>query len=256
MNHVTLKLEETDALFVKDILIFEQEHVTGNTVLPFFADGFPGLVFHKSRDGQWVQPQNKKMPAGYLYGQTLHPIELHINGPYKIILVQLYPFVLNSFFGINTEEMNNECFDLIKLPAWAAIEPDLLASEDTTRQTQIILTFLRNLFASTKEQLDNLIMEALQIILNNNAQITVTELSNKLHVTLRTFERRFVKAVGISAKEFIQISRFHQSFGQLTKKQYSRISDIVYANGYSDQSHFIRVFKAFTGKTPRHFQLL
>jgi AraC-like DNA-binding protein len=28
---------------------------------------------------------------------------------------------------------------------------------------------------------------------------------------------------------------------------------VVYQNGYADQSHFIRVFKSFTGKTPGQF---
>jgi len=74
-----------------------------------------------------------------------------------------------------------------------------------------------------------------------------------LHLNERTFERRFVAAVGISAKQFSRIIQFQQSLEQLTVKDYTKLSDIVYSNGFADQSHFIRVFKAFTGKSPKKF---
>ena len=253
MNFIKQKPDQIDAIFVKNIFISEHDETVGKTVLPFFADGYPGLLFHITPGGQWVQPQNKKMPTSYLYGQTLHPVELHIDGAYKIIIFQLYPFVLRSFFGINVSDLNNKCFDLLSLTSWADIEPLLFATHDTKQQIRILMSYLRELFASKKEQLDSIVMEALQIILNSKAQIAVAELSNRLHVTLRTFERRFLKEVGISAKDFMQITRFQQSLEQLTEKDYTTLSDIVYANGYSDQSHFIRVVKAFTGKTPKCF---
>ena len=37
-------------------------------------------------------------------------------------------------------------------------------------------------------------------------------------------------------------------------KDYTTLTDIVYENGFADQSHFIKVFKAFTGKTPKAFK--
>jgi AraC-like DNA-binding protein len=59
--------------------------------------------------------------------------------------------------------------------------------------------------------------------------------------------------VGVTAKQFAKIIQFQQSLEQITVKDYSKLTDIVYANGFADQSHFIKVFKAFTGKTPLAF---
>lgn len=253
MQSASYHLDPTASLFVKQVMVFQQEDTAGATVLPFFADGYPGLLFHITPGGQRVLPQNKEMPVTYLHGQTLHPIELHMKGAYKIIVIRLFPFVLRSLFNINARDLNNNCYDLQNIPGWVRIEQELLDTDDTERQAAIIISFLKTIFISKKEQLDNTIVEALQIIFHSKAQITVADLCSKLHITPRTFERRFLKEVGISAKDFIQITRFQQSLEQLTGKDYSKLSDIVYANGFSDQSHFIRVFKAFTGKTPKHF---
>ena len=42
------------ALFVKDILVFEEKGDPEYTELLFFADGYPGLIFHSTPRGQWV----------------------------------------------------------------------------------------------------------------------------------------------------------------------------------------------------------
>ncbi|MGV3597476.1 MAG: helix-turn-helix domain-containing protein [Bacteroidota bacterium] len=241
------------ALFIKSILVFDEETSNATTVLPFFADGYPGLIFHITPNGQWVQPQNKKMPVGYLYGQTLKPIELHISGAYKIIAFQLYPFVLGSFFNVNSKHLTDECYDLRQLPGWVITEGKLLSTQNTGTQIEIIQAFLYKIFLDKKEHLDLTVAKALQEILSNRAQLTVKELSQKLNITVRTLERRFSCAVGISVKNFIQITKFQQSLEQLTVKDYKKLTDIVYNNGFADQSHFIRVFKAFTGKTPKSF---
>ena len=246
--------DKSIALFVKDILIFEETGDPTNTELPFFADGYPGLMFHITPKGQWVQPHNKKMPVSYLYGQTIHPVQLHIQGSYKILVFQFYPFVINSLFKVNAKDLNNGCYDLCQIPEWATLENTLVNLSDTEKQLKLISDFLYQTFNEQKKKLDLSIKDAIQIILSNKALISVMELSEKLHMTIRTLERRFSKEVGVSVKDFIQIIKFQQSFEQLSTKDYEKLSDIVYSNGFADQSHFIRVFKAFTGETPSKFK--
>ncbi|WP_257668958.1 helix-turn-helix domain-containing protein [Parapedobacter tibetensis] len=241
------------SILVKDIMVFEDVTTTSKTVLPFFADGLPGLMFHITPNGQWVQPHNKKMPILYIYGQTINPVELHMNGPYKIITFQLYPFVLSSFFHINPKDINDGCFDLTNLDSWNKVLPKLNNLNDTKHQTEIIQAFLYDELLSKKDKLDFAIREAIQLVFQSNAQLTVLEISKKIHLTVRTFQRHFLAEVGVTPKEFIQIIKFQQSLEQLTEKEYEKLTEIVYNNGFADQSHFIKVFKAFTGKTPKNF---
>ncbi len=253
MNFKTINPNNSISHFVKSILVFEDLDNNQNTVLPFFADGYPGLIFQEAKNGLVVSPHNKKMPSLFLYGQTIKPIELHFNGSYKLIIFQLYPFVLKSFFNITAKDINDGCYDLTQVSNGVETEQELIQNKDTEKRIEIITNFLFTIFQIKKEKLDFTIKQAIQLILSNNGKIAIQEIGNNLNITERTFERRFLKEVGILPKQFSQIIQFQQSLQQLTLKEYSKFTDIVYANGYSDQSHFIKVFKAFTGKTPKSF---
>lgn len=60
--------------------------------------------------------------------------------------------------------------------------------------------------------------------------------------------------VGITPKQFTKIIQFQCSLNQLTDDDYLNLTDLAYEYGFADQSHFIRTFKHYTGKTPREFQ--
>ena len=240
------------ALIVKNILLFEDD-TRSETLLPFFADGYPGLMYQRTEVGLLVLPQNKLMPALFVYGQTIKPIELKIQGKYKLIVFQLYPFVLKSFFNLQAEALNDTCYDICTTKKGTYLFDSLVNNNDVSKHIEIITDYLYNLFKEKKSELDFAIAQAIQIILDNKGQILIKDFFYKLHITERTFERRFLKEVGISAKQFCHVVQFQQSLQQLTSKEYSKLTDIVYNNGYADQSHFIRVFKAYTGSTPKKF---
>lgn len=247
----TIHPKSTISLFIKRIVVFENNDVSANTTIPFFADGYPGIVYHHTPDGQWVQPKNLKMPKAYLYGQTIMPIELKMKGAYKIITFQLYPFVLNTFFNLNAKAYNDGCIDMLQFQDWHKVQENLILQTDTNTQIEIIEHYLHQLAIEKYEHLDFAISESIQLILNSKKTISVQEIAQKANLTLRTFQRRFTSEVGLSPKEFIQITKFQQSLELLTVKAYQKLSDIVYDLGYADQSHFIRVFKSYTGKSPK-----
>jgi len=255
MQHFTsLQPDDSIALFVKAILVYESD-TEGKTVLPFFADGYPGIMYHQTENGLQVLPHDKQMPLLFLYGQTLKPIELVMEGSYSLIGFQLYPFVLNSFFNLKAQDLNDNCYDLLQLDQLniAATLQQLGQAANAVARVHIITALLCDIFEAKRMLLDYKIQQAIQLIIDNNGSLEIQQLNKALHITERTFERRFLTQVGVSPKQFSQIIRFQQSLNQLMDKDYDKLTDIVYNNGFADQSHFIRVFKAFTGKTPKQF---
>jgi AraC-like DNA-binding protein len=250
----TFEPDKKIAFIVKNILVFEAEK-NSQTVLSFFADGYPGMMYQQTENGMLVQPQNKIMPVLFIYGQTVKPVELIIQGNYKVIAFQLYPFVLKSFFNVQAETLNDNCYDVRKAKDGEKIINALANTDNIQKQIALITANLYDLFEEKKSELDFTVRKAIQIILDNGGQILVKDISEKVHVTERTFERRFLNEVGLLPKQFCQVVQFQQSLEQLKSKEYSRLTDIVYNNGYADQSHFIRVFKAYTGNTPKKFAL-
>ncbi|MFN0188844.1 MAG: helix-turn-helix domain-containing protein [Bacteroidia bacterium] len=254
MNFKTVKPDKSISLFVKSILVFEEIESVQKTIMPFFADGYPGLMFQDTVNGLHVSPHNKQMPSFFLYGQTIKPIELVIDGAYKLIIFQLYPFVIKSFFNVSAKDINDDCYDLQQLENGRELLLQLNESKDTNKRIDLLSNLLFNLFQDKKETLDFQIRQAIQIIIDNKGQIAIGNICKIVNVTERTFERRFMKEVGISPKQFSIIIQFQLSMEQLTKKDFAKLTDIVYNNGYADQSHFIKVFKAYTGKTPKDFK--
>lgn len=243
------------SLFVKDIITMENNDPHGSHSLPFYADGLPGIMFHETENGLFVTPHNKKMPLLFLYGQTIHPIELKMEGPYKLIVFKLYPFVIESFFGVDPQTLNDACYDLMNMnnaEITSEIE-QLRKSSSLSDWTRQLTSFLYSIFEAKKEELDYTIRQAIVQIVEGNGQQPIKDLIKALPVSERTFERRFQTQVGVTPKQFSKMIQFHNSLSDLKNNQYSRLSDIVYKNGFADQSHFIRVFKAFTGNTPGGF---
>src|SRR5690606_24037122 len=89
------------APYVKSILVFESRDEHSQTHLPFYADGFPGLILHTAGSRLRVYPHPQKMPEAFIYGQTLQPVEIRIRGRFQLVIFQLYPFALRTIFGLN-----------------------------------------------------------------------------------------------------------------------------------------------------------
>lgn len=258
MNFQNIVPDKSISLFVKSILIFEENDPKQKTNLPFFADGCPGLMFQESENGLLVNPHKKLMPVFFLYGQTIKPIELEIKGTYKLIVFQLYPFVLKSFFKVAPQTINDNCYDLEQLKEIdiSTFIKKLKKLKKTIGKTENITSLLYQLFQTKKQTLDFKVKQVIEFILKTKGQESITNLASELKLNERTLERRFLNEVGLSPKQFSKIIQFQRSLEQLTLKDFKKLTDIVYENGFTDQSHFIKVFKAFTGKTPKTFKKL
>ena len=69
-----------------------------------------------------------------------------------------------------------------------------------------------------------------------------------LDISLRTVQRRFIQAMGVSHKTIQQIERAKLAMNLL--EQGTPILDTSYQMGYADQAHLSRDLKHYMGKTP------
>jgi len=241
--------------FVKSIMIFESNEISIKTHLPFFADGFPGLIYQETPSGLYVNPHKKRMPPLFIYGQTIEPIEIEITGSYQMIAFQLYPFTLQALFNIDPKSINDNCYDLSleRTQVQNNVTSALLADNNPYSRVKLLSSYIVKLIEVKKNNFDAAIFSAINKILSAKGKCSLAETAKEVNLTKRTFERRFSSETGLSPKQFAKIIQFQNSLTQLSIKDFSSLSDIVYQNGFADQSHFIRVFKSFTGKTPKQF---
>ena len=91
---------------------------------------------------------------------------------------------------------------------------------------------------------------ALEIILNRQGQLRIDALARIIGMSRRQMERRFTHTFGLTPKRLCRIARFSSVFGLFSSQPVPNWADIAFSRGYSDQAHFIREWKFFTGQSP------
>jgi len=248
---ITIEKDKRIASFIKEIFLLESDDNSVHN-LPFYADGYPGILYSETSDGVILLPHQKTLPNYFLYGQTIEPIQLQIKGAYKLLVFQLYPFATRLLLGINPKEINDECYDLMQVQN---VETDKtitrLITADTNSQVEIISDYILELVKNSSSNIDTSIKLAISTLINTKGLIQIKQLREQLYITERTFERRFAKEIGVTPKQFAKIIQFSFSLNQIQESDYTKLTNIAYENGFADQSHFIRTFKKYTGETPK-----
>lgn len=239
-------------LFVRDILILESQDRAKKCRIPLFADGYPGIIYLRSEKSAFLLPWKKQLNTFFLYGQTIEPIELSMNGSYMMIVFQLYPFASRLLFGVDPRRLNNDCYNLstIREANMEQITEKLTTAREKELQIRIIAQFIAAIARKKGLEEYREIQNAIEIVVRHNGLITVQDLARRLDISERTLQRKFSIYIGMSPKKFAKIIQFQSSVEQISAGGFSKLTEIAYENGYSDQSHFIRNIKKFTGKRP------
>ncbi len=246
-----LEINEKISAFVREIFLLENADEIEHK-LPFYADGFPGIMFSETQQKIQLLPRNKKLTNFFLFGQTIQPIKLLINGSYKLIVFQLYPFTTRLLLDIDPRSINDECYDLVNI-----VNIDThqiitkLAQKSTNQQIDIITDYVFSLVKKSSNNPDNVIKMAISSIINTKGTLPIKKLRKQLFITERTFERKFLSEIGVTPKQFSKIIQFSFSLNQIKDSDYTNLINIAYDNGFADQSHFIKTFKQYTGQTPK-----
>lgn len=83
--------------------------------------------------------------------------------------------------------------------------------------------------------------------------ISFEDLAINLQLSYRTFQRRFKTACNLSPLQYQQNLRIH-SAKQLLQESNLTIQEVATAVGYTDASHFARLFKKHTEQTPKNYR--
>ncbi|HMH22788.1 MAG TPA: helix-turn-helix transcriptional regulator [Puia sp.] len=234
------------------------ESTDGNSEARTFrtmADGCPGIIFQHPDDGAFHM-ENKPLPGMILYGQTTKHAELCLTGNFNTIGIYFYPHALKAVFGVNAEELTDDCMDLNLTGGTKDffLPEQLSDAASALGQIEILTDYLCLQVGKNDRQPDELMQYAVSQLIHTKGNISLGALQNELRITERSFERRFKRHVGISSKLFSRICRFQASLAQLRNSDYDKLSDIAFENEYADQSHFIRSFKEFAGVSPNRYQ--
>lgn len=110
------------------------------------------------------------------------------------------------------------------------------------------------IFAAQRKHGDEVVNKAQMIIEKNvGEKISMENLSNKLNVSRRNFDRRFIKATGNTPTEYAQRVKMEavKNYLENTRKN---VNEVMYEVGYTDVKAFREVFKKVTGLSPVEYK--
>lgn len=98
-------------------------------------------------------------------------------------------------------------------------------------------------------------IQQVEAYLQTHAQrsIALTELAASIHTSVRTLQRRFLAATGMTPVQYQQAIRIEQAKDLLETRRIP-VADVAAQVGYEDRVAFGRVFKKVTGLTPAAYR--
>ncbi|MES0492174.1 MAG: AraC family transcriptional regulator [Leptospirales bacterium] len=174
-----------------------------------------------------------------------------IQNKFKIrcIVVELQPAAFYRLFGTTIKHPVNSSYDVQKLlPDSSDILNALIELSTHEKRIKLLNDYFRNLLKDHDQSNDNNIGHMMHLINEFDKGMTIEELiDNKL--STRHFRRLFKRVFGIAPKLYIRILRLERVLSDFHHDIDLDYLSKIYC--FSDQSHFIRECRKFTGRTPR-----
>ena len=236
--------------YVRTVLILEGFSESDTADLPIFTNGMSALFCKTEKD----ESGNENIIQLALFGKSVPEEHWTVNTNETIIAYFFKPFALASMFNMNASKLLTSPIDLDNWHAHKtnALKTQLIYAPSTSRKIEVLDNLLIQQLQQHKRECEIIKYATDQIMLDPGTEI-LSEMLSKLDLNERTFQRIFKKYVGVTPNQYRRICQFQLSFYQLRSKDFNKLTDIAYASGFADQSHFIRSFKEFTQITPNDY---
>ncbi len=245
--------------FVKDYCFMESDSgesdvqervVPTESIQLMFHYGNPFVFCHENHS---VTRQSQSVISGLAHSFS----DVSTCGAVGVVFVRFFSAGACHFFKFPLYEIENRSFAFCDV--WNGVlcdlEDRLCEALSVSARVQALDSFLLARFSPVSAFDATLVRAGVDCIRKNRGQISSRDLSRELAVTQKTLERKFAAYVGKTPKQFSKVIRFQQTIADLTSRKGCLLTDWAFENGFCDQSHFIKDFKAFSGYTPREFLL-
>lgn len=174
-----------------------------------------------------------------LSGLETEPDSVNFEGNTKIFAISFRLLAVEYLLQTSIADLTN---DIRMQPSdfWDFSETDLENFHDFCEKANRKMAELLSL-----KKIDERKLRLFHLINLHQGEITVHELAEKAGWSERQINRYFNDKFGLSLKKYCNILRFRASFGQIKEgKLFPELN-------FTDQAHFIREIKKFSGVTPK-----
>jgi AraC-like DNA-binding protein len=230
---------------VKGYTPFREEHIVPKGIVELIFNLNGGQLSARIGDRPY------QINQAFINGFNTSTIHFQLPEHLQLFGIQLHPLMVKKLLKVPASEFSNTLIDLHLLdPGFNLLWEELMNRTAFEDRVRVIYRWLQARIreADTREAWINRFL-----IHAEPAGITVGELAQRFCYSTRQLSRRLSEATGLNTEELILYKKYLHAI-HLMHHTDLPLTSIAYESHFSDQSHFIRSFKAFTQLTPRAYQ--
>lgn len=216
--------------------------------------GLPELIFYLNYRPQTSSDRHFE-DNGILNIQQNDYYDLLISQSLDVFSIYFRPEAISLFFDLPLGQFLNNGIALSQLNNKLAneIQERLVNTKSFDERVKIAEHYLLNKLREVENDFNFRRMQHLiALISNSKGCISIDRLVDESCLSRKQFERKFIKKLGISPKQYLKIIRFQSTIHGYNIHPNRSLTSLAYDNGYYDQSHFINDVKSFTGESPKY----
>lgn len=137
---------------------------------------------------------------------------------------------------------------------------EICSATDFRQQIRVFMRSYMSIYrrACSQEHQNLLVLHSSNLMIRSAGSISIEQLAEDTGYTTRYIDKCFRNETGLSPKQLAKIVRFQSAISALNQNQHigRSLTEIAADLGYFDQSHFVHDFKAYTGLTPKKYQIM
>lgn len=210
-------------------------------VITLMPDGGINLILNLGEDINSLKfDKNIHHESIYLVGTMMQTDEQVLLGEILLFGIKFRPGAFTHFYkGESLSQVANEF-----------VEFNRKDFPDVKKTIEHFLSYINQFYLDRLSPPKYSILNIVSDIAQNAGTLKIDTLARRHFTTVRHLERQFNQQIGVSPKEFINLTRFTNAFVMLQNRNKQILSDIAWECGYYDHAHLTNDFKRYTGKSP------
>ncbi len=221
---------------------------TGHVFVIFEFDGFTRHTY----DNETLEP-NADYTQAWISGIHQNYLSISAHAGSEMLVIQFKAFGARPFLHLNMDSIADRVVAAADILDGELLElrSDLKSAPTSADKFSVAEAWLQRRFdpnsAAPEPVVDVVTM------LQKQPASKLKEIIGSYNGTQKHLITQFRRFVGVTPKQYQRVLRFNDVFCAMQGDQFLSWADIAQMCGYSDQSHFIREFRNFSGFSPESF---
>jgi AraC-like DNA-binding protein len=208
-----------------------------------FSDGSPIIAQFENRKYQ--------LPKCFINGYNTMAIQIQPPKHQVFFGIQFLPLSIKKIFGTPASEFSDIAVDITLLdPSFNSLWHQVVEQENFDDRVAVFLAWVKRNFIEWHPQ-EQLINKFLYTV--NQDEYSVKALADYLCYSPRQLSRKLSEATTMNTEEILLYKKYLHAVHLMHHTDLS-LTAIAYQSRFSDQSHFIKSFRAYTKMTPGEYR--